>query len=111
MHFTLIRILGSAFVISFIEEFFWRGWMYRWAISERFLEVGLDVFDKLRWVIVALLFASVHHRWFVGFLCGLVYGYYIIRTRDVWAGGIAHATTNLLLGIYVVVFDKYEFWA
>jgi len=109
--FAMTRLLGSAFVISFIEEFFWRGWMYRWALAENFLKVDLGKFDKVMFFAVAMLFGLIHHRWLVGFLCGIIYGILIIRTKDIWAGGIAHAVTNLLLGIYVIWAEKYEFWS
>ena len=62
-------------------------------------------------LVVALLFGLIHHRWLAGFCCGLVYGALLLRNRDIWAAGIAHATTNLLLGIYVVWAEKYEFWS
>lgn len=108
---TVMRILGSAFVISVIEEFFWRGWMYRWIISQNFLKVDIG---KLKWgglLAAAVMFSLVHHRWLAAVICGLCYGLLIIKTRDIWAGGIAHATTNLLLGVYVVAFDQYYFWS
>ena len=39
---TAFRIIGSAFVISIIEEFFWRGWMYRWIVKEPFYTVSIS---------------------------------------------------------------------
>lgn len=107
---TLTRLAGSAFVISFIEEFFWRGWLYRWMIKEDFLKVGMGKLDWRNLLIVALFFGFIHTRWIAGFLCGIVYGLLAIRTRDIWAAGIAHALTNFLLGCYVIWADKYEFW-
>jgi CAAX prenyl protease-like protein len=107
---TIIRLLGSAFVISFIEEFFWRGWMYRWMLRDNFLKADLGEMDWKMFVAVALMFGFIHDRWLVGFLCGLVYGGFVIRTRDVWAAGIAHAVTNFLLGGYIIWTQKWEFW-
>jgi CAAX prenyl protease-like protein len=109
--FTITRLLGSALVISFIEEFFWRGWMYRWAIDEKFLRVDLGQYDKLMFLFIAMLFGLIHHRWLVGMICGICYGAFILRTKDVWAAGIAHAFTNFLLGVYVLMAEKYEFWS
>ena len=107
---TISRLLGSAFVISFIEEFFWRGWMYRWMLRDNFLKADLGEMDWKMFVAVALMFGLIHDRWLVGFLCGLVYGGFVIRTRDVWAAGIAHAVTNFLLGGYIIWTEKWEFW-
>jgi CAAX prenyl protease-like protein len=109
--FTILRLLGSALVISFIEEFFFRGFMYRWMIRDDFLQVPLGTFDRTMFLGVAIIFGLQHREWFAGVLCGLIYGYMFIRTRDVWATGIAHAITNLLLGLYVIWADKYEFWS
>lgn len=108
---ALTRLGGSAFVIAIIEEFFWRGWLYRWVQKEDFLSVDPGIFDRKAYWITALMFASIHNEWFVGLLCGLVYGYYYIRTRDIWAVSIAHVVTNFVLGVYVLLSGKWEFWA
>lgn len=109
--FALTRLAGSALVIAVIEEFFWRGWMYRWVQKEDFLSVDPGHFDAKAFWITAALFASIHHEWVAGLLCGMVYGWFYIRTRDIWAVSIAHVVTNAVLGIYVLWSGKYEFWA
>ncbi|MDA3873326.1 MAG: CAAX prenyl protease-related protein [Kiritimatiellae bacterium] len=109
--FALTRLAGSALVISFIEEFFWRGWMTRWVEKENFLEVDPGEVSTKSILIASLMFASIHNRWIAGLLCGLVYGFYYRKTRDIWAVGYAHALTNGLLGAYVLWSDKFEFWA
>jgi membrane protease YdiL (CAAX protease family) len=109
--FALTRLAGSALVISFIEEFFWRCWLTRWVDKENFLEIDPgEVSTKSIWI-ASLLFATIHDRWIAGLLCGLVYGLYYRKTRDIWAVGYAHALTNGLLGAYVLWSDKFEFWA
>jgi CAAX prenyl protease-like protein len=110
-HFTAIRILGSAFVIGIIEEFFWRGFVYRWALAQNWLTLDLGKFDMKIFLLVALFFGLEHHRWFVGILAGVAYGWMLIKTRDIWSVAIAHALTNLILGIYVVWAGKYVFWS
>lgn len=108
---TLIRIAGSAFVIAIIEEFFWRGFLYRWLANPSFLEEDLL---RPRWsifIIVAIAFGLEHTRWLVGIVAGLGYGWFYLRTRDVWAVAIAHMITNLVLGVYVVITGRYAFWA
>ncbi len=109
--FALTRLLGSALVISFIEEFFWRGWMMRWIDKEDFLSVDPPAISRRALWIGALLFATIHTQWLAGLACGLVYGQLYRRTRDIWAVGIAHALTNGLLGVYVLMTGKYEFWS
>lgn len=109
--FTLTRIGGSALVIAVIEEFFWRGFLYRWLLDEEFVEVDLGRFELKWFVLAALFFGLEHYRWLAGLVAGLAYGWIMIRTRDIWAAGIAHAVTNLLLGLYVVWADQYQFWS
>lgn len=108
---TAVRILGSGLVISAIEEFFWRGFVYRWIVDQDFLNVDLGVFRPGAFVLAALFFGLEHQRWLAGFLCGLAYGWLVLRTRDIWAAATAHAVTNLVLGVYVVATDHYHFWS
>ena len=107
---TLIRLAGSAFVISFIEEFFWRGFLYRWLIKPDFIHLDLGTFRSGMFLLVSLLFGIEHHEWLPGILAGLLYGGLLIKTRDIWAVGIAHALTNLLLAGYVIATGRYYFW-
>ncbi|MDF3130429.1 CAAX prenyl protease-related protein [Kiritimatiellaeota bacterium B1221] len=109
--FALTRLLGSALVISVIEEFFWRSWLTRWVEKENFLEVDPGKISNRSLWIASALFATIHHRWIAGLLCGLLYGWFYRKTRDIWAVSYAHALTNGLLGIYVLWSGKFEFWA
>ena len=60
---------------------------------------------------MAAVFAAEHGSLAVpGLLAGLAYGLLFIRTRDVWAACLAHATTNLALGAYVLSTGHWEFW-
>jgi len=106
---TVMRILGSGLVIAVIEEFFWRGCIYRLLINRNFLSVGLGKYDSLMFLLVVVAFGLEHQRWIAGMVAGYAYGRLLIQTRDVWAACIAHAVTNLLLGLYVVWYGKYAF--
>ena len=108
--FTSTRMLGSAFVISFVEEFFWRGWLYRWLQARRWRHLDPGIWSASTFLWVALFFGLQHREWVAGVICGLLYGWLAIVRRDVWAAGIAHAITNLLLALYVIVAGAYQFW-
>lgn len=107
---TLTRLLGSALVIAVIEEFFWRGFLYRWLVERDFLRV--DPARYLPWAfwLTVLLFGLEHDRWLVGMAAGAAYGWLYLRTRDLWAPICAHVCTNLLLGLYVVGAGAWDFW-
>lgn len=107
---TLVRLAGSALVIAVIEEFFWRGFLYRWLLQRDFLQVDLGEFDAEMFLIMCVLFGFEHDRWLVGLVAGACYGALALRTRDIWAACLAHVVTNLLLGVYVIYTAAYEFW-
>lgn len=107
---TLARLLGSALVISAAEEFFWRGFVYRWFIAEKFLEVDPGCWKTLAAVSVSLAFGLEHREWLAGWIAGMAYLALFIRTRDIWAAIAAHAITNFLLGLYVLACGAYAFW-
>ena len=58
-----------------------------------------------RWIAIFAIIALG-----AGFLAGLAYGLLFLRTRDIWAACIAHASTNLALGFYVLATGHWEFW-
>ncbi len=108
--FALIRLGGSAFVIAIIEEFFWRGFLYRWMQGENFLSKDPGKYRPWAFFLVALLFGSIHLQWFVGILAGLAYGWMYLYTKDIWATAVAHVITNFILGLYVLATGSYAFW-
>ena len=93
MIFKIVRLLGSAFVISVAEELFFRRWLMRFA--------GF-------WWMVAL-FAVEHDRWLVGAIAGVLYGWLALR-KGLLSAIIAHVTTNLALGLYVLETGNWQFW-
>ena len=93
MIFKIVRLLGSAFVISIAEELFFRRWLMRFA--------GF-------WLMVAL-FAVEHDRWLVGAIAGMLYGLLALR-KGLLSAMIAHVTTNLALGLYVLETGNWQFW-
>ena len=108
---TLVRIAGSALVIGIIEEFFWRGWLYRWMLGRNFLKVDPGTYDRFVFIAVAVVFGLEHKEVVAGAVAGLAYGWLYLRTRDLWAAALAHALTNGLLGWYVIWADAYWFWS
>jgi len=107
---TAVRWFGSAVVIALVEEFFWRGFLYRWLIQSEFTEVSVKERDWRAFLIMVALFGVEHNRWFVGMLAGAAYGGLLLRTGDIWAVVVAHGVTNGLLGLYVLRSGHYAFW-
>ena len=107
---TITKLIGSAFVIAVIEEFFWRGWLIRFIRTPDFLDIDIGKFHAIPFFIAAVIFGSEHNEWAVGIATGIVYGLFFIRTRDIWAVSISHVVTNLALGIYVIATGSWQFW-
>jgi membrane protease YdiL (CAAX protease family) len=105
-----VHMFGTSIIIAVIEEFFFRGFVYRWMLGSPFFEIDPG---KLHWpmlLLVSLFFGVEHREWLAGIICGISFGLLYIKTKDIWAAIIAHATTNFLLGLYVIKFGAYQFW-
>ena len=109
--FVLLRVAASVGLVPVIEELFWRGWMMRWLIGNDFLKVPLGTYAPAAFWIVAVLFAYEHGPyWEVGLAAGIVYNWWIIRTRNLADCMLAHAVTNALLAVYVLTMDQWQYW-
>ncbi len=109
LHFS-IHMFGTSVVIAIIEEFFYRGFFYRWLQGSPFLKIDAGNLHWTMLLLSSLLFSLSHVEWGAAIICGLCYGLLYIKTRDIWAAIIAHGTTNFLLGVYVVKYSAYQFW-
>lgn len=107
---TLAKLAGSAGVIAVVEEYFFRGFFYRWLRKGAFWTLPMTAFDAQAFWTVVAVFGLEHDRWLAGMLAGAVYGWLAVRTGDVWAAAVAHGLTNLLLGAYVIASGQYGFW-
>ena len=107
---AIARLLGSAFVIAPAEELFFRGFLYRWIQGRNWRAIDISKFDAHSFWIVVAVFAFEHDRWLMGAVAGIAYGLLAIKCGGLRAAIVAHITTNLLLGIYVLVFSRYGFW-
>lgn len=107
---TIAKLLGSSFVIAVIEEYFFRGFLYRWLQSNDFTRVSLKTLDVKPFVLTVVCFGLEHDRWVGGMLAGLAYGALVLRTGALRASIVAHVTTNFLLSLYVIESGQYGFW-
>ena len=110
--FLIFRILISVVAVPILEELFWRGWLMRWLVdSGNFQRVPLGAFTPLAFWVTAALFGSEHGSfWDVGFATGIVYNWWLIRTRNLWDCILAHAVTNGVLAAYVVLAGQWQYW-
>ena len=106
-----LRFFRAAVLVPIIEELFWRAWLMRWIISPDFQTVKLGAYSTKAMWITALLFASEHGPyWEVGLIAGLLYNWWMVRTKSLGDCILAHAVTNAALSIYVLQTGKWEYW-
>ena len=83
----------------------------RWLIAPDFRRVPMGACTAASFWIVALLFASEHGSfWDVGLAAGIVYNWWMVRTRSLGDLILAHAVTNGCLSLYVVAAGKWQYW-
>lgn len=108
--FVAVRLVGLAMVVPLVEEVFWRGFLLRWVISDRWQQVPLGAFQWKSFWVVTLLFAAAHPEWFAAAAyCALLNGF-LYWKRDLWSCIVAHGVSNLALGIYVLTVGAWELW-
>lgn len=96
-----IQLFGSAAVIAAAEELFFRDWLYNWLLR-----------SWPRWgaaLIMLALFAVEHDKYVCAVVAGSVYFALYLR-RGLKSAIVAHCTTNLALGLYVILTDSWYFW-
>lgn len=110
--FILIRWAGASLVVPFMEELFWRDYLWRSIISPSDFKLArVGEWDALAFFGVAVAFgAGVHIEWMTAVVCGLIFGGLLLYTRSLGACIIAHAVTNFLLGGYVLLYKDWKFW-
>jgi uncharacterized protein len=109
--FIAVRVAGPVLVVPFMEEFFWRDFLWRMVIAPNdFKLAAIGEWDWKAFTIVTLAFASVHIQIFTAFVWGAMIAWLLVRTKSLGPCIIAHGVTNLLLGIYVLYTHDWAFW-
>ena len=106
-----LRTVRAVIVVPIVEELFWRGWLMRWLIDNDFKRVPLGAYTASSFWMVALLFASEHGPyWDVGLVAGVLFNWWMIRTKSLGDLILAHAVANACLSAYVIGAGKWEYW-
>ena len=106
------KIIRTAVLVPIIEELFWRAWLMRWLISPQFEKVPLGTYQFGAFALTAILFAAEHGPyWDVGLVTGIIYNWWMVRTRSLGDCILLHAVTNACLCGYVVATRHWEYWS
>lgn len=109
---VLLRFVRLVVVVPLVEEIFWRGFLLRYLISEKFTTIAIGGFSWLSFLVVSVCFALAHSRadWIAALLCGVLYNLVAYRTKSLASCVLAHAVTNLLLGLWIMRTRQWGFW-
>jgi exosortase E/protease (VPEID-CTERM system) len=105
------RVAAAVLTVPMAEELAYRGYLMRVIVSRRFNAVALR---DVRWPALALAsiaFGATHgSMWLAGIFAGAAYGMLAIRTNRLGEAAAAHATTNALLAVDVLLFGQWQLW-
>jgi CAAX prenyl protease-like protein len=104
------RLAGAALVVPLMEELFWRSFLQRWLAKPEFIDYAPAAVGIRALVIASLLFGVEHNLWFAGVVAGLTYGFLYMRTNNLLSPIVAHATTNGVLGVWILVTGSWTYW-
>ena len=108
--FVAVRLLGLALVVPLLEEVFWRGFLVRWFIDERFETVPEGAWNWPGFAATAGLFVAVHSELLAALAWALAAHWVWVRGRNLWANIAFHAGTNAALGAWILATRDWRLW-
>ncbi|MGA2497911.1 MAG: CAAX prenyl protease-related protein [Tepidisphaeraceae bacterium] len=109
--FIIIRWAGATLVVPFMEELFWRDYLWRTVVApNNFKLAKVGEWDLQAFIIVTLCFTSVHPQWITALIWGAGIGGLLVWKRSLGACIVMHAVTNFLLGAYTLYTGKWYYW-
>ena len=108
----VLRFARLVVAVPLIEEIFWRGFVLRFLIDENFERVPVGAFSWFSFAAVTAGFAFSHSPpdWVAALVAGAAYNAVAYRTKSLSSCMVAHALTNLLLGLWIVQTKQWGFW-
>jgi CAAX prenyl protease-like protein len=104
------RLLGAAVVVPVMEELFWRSFFLRWIAHPKFFDVTPARAGLKALLLSSAAFGLEHDLWLAGMVAGLAYGWLYMKSNKLWVPILAHATTNGILGLWVLHSGEWSYW-
>lgn len=107
-----LRFLRLVVVVPLLEEVFWRGFLMRYLIKEDFTKVPFGEYTPVSFAVTTLMFGLAHYGpdFLPAIATCLIYNLVAVKTKNLACCVIAHAVTNLGLGIYIMQTRQWGFW-
>ena len=98
----IARILGFLIFAPIVEELVFRCYLLNRIGGASLRTDGRIGFSVLAFIITSVLFGLIHGNWIVGSLAGALFAVARYRSDTISSPIIAHATANILVGIWVL---------
>ena len=98
-------------MVPLIEELFYRGFLLRYVIDpDNFERAPVGKITAAALGVNVLLFTFSHPEWLVAAIFALAMCGLVARYKNLFVAIWAHGVTNLLLGIYVMYYQDWQYW-
>ena len=109
--FLAVRFSGLVLLIPYLEERFYRDFMLRYIVDQDdFRRVTVGTTQATAVAFSTILFASTHPEWLSAAIFGLAMCALVRFSKDIRVCMVAHAATNLALGITVLTTGNWQYW-
>jgi CAAX prenyl protease-like protein len=111
-----LRLVGFALVTPFVEELFVRSFLHRyiqvWDGRGHFLDLPVERFAPLAFVVTTVWFTFSHARWEWGVaaVAGVLFNLWLYQRRHIGGVIVAHAAANASIWFWVVL-GPAGYWA
>jgi uncharacterized protein len=97
-----IRFFGLVVVVAIMEEFFLRGFLMRYVMDIDWPYIPFGIVNKLGLAAVLAFPILSHPERLAAAVWFTLVTWLMLRTKSIWDCVVAHAVTNLLMGLWVV---------
>jgi len=106
-----IRVAAAVLTVPIAEELAFRGFLLRCFVSADVESIAYRSVTPLAILLSSAAFGLMHGRlWLAGIVAGAAYAFAVKRTNRLGEAVAAHATTNLLLAIWVLTQGDWRLW-
>lgn len=111
---VILRFVRMTIAVPILEELFWRSFLWR-TVADPYRDFHLSPIGQWSGRALAVtvpLFALAHQPsdYLGAIIWALLISWVLVRTKSLTACILVHATSNLLLGIYIMTTRQWGFW-
>jgi CAAX prenyl protease-like protein len=107
----VFRTAAAVITVPIAEELAFRGFLIRRISSADFESLDPRYYTYVAVLVSSVAFGLLHgDRWLAGTLAGVIYAVAFLRRGRIGDAVVAHATTNALLAVFVLVAGKWDLW-